>query len=85
MRKTTRKKIAPILITAAVVLYIGPLVLALLAGMGVLFRESSLRFPLVFLAAYALIGGAVIAGVIRALLQRLAEIDGGEEEEASQY
>ena len=32
-----------------------------------------------------LLGGAVVVGIIRALLQRLREIDGGEEEEASQY
>ena len=56
--------------------------------MGVLFGEGvpglSL-FALVFLAAYLVLGGAVIFGVIRALLQRLDEIDGGEEDEASQY
>lgn len=40
---------------------------------------------MIFLAAYLLIGGAVIVGVIKALLQRLDEIDGGEEEEASRY
>ena len=87
MRKTTKKKIAPIAVTVVVVLYIGPLVLALLAGTGILLRGdgSPLLFPVIFLIAYALIGGAVIAGVIRALLQRLDEIDGGEEEEASQY
>lgn len=88
MRKTTKKKIAPIIIAVAVVLYIGPLVLALLAAMGGLFGAGvpglSL-FALVFLAAYLFLGGAVIFGVIRALLQRLDEIDGGEEEEASQY
>lgn len=84
MRKTTKKMIAPIVITAAVVLYVGPLVLALLAAMGGLFEEGGF-FPLIFLAAYLLIGGAVIVGVIKALLQRLDEIDGGEEEEASRY
>nr|WP_325212427.1 hypothetical protein [uncultured Oscillibacter sp.] len=86
MRKTTRKKIAPIAVTVAVVLYVGPLVLAVLAIIGGLFGEGGLSlFPLVFLAAYLLLGGAVIIGVVRALLQRLDEIDGGEEEEASQY
>ena len=86
MRKTTKKKIAPIVITAAVVLYVGPMVLALLTGMGGLFRgDGPVLIPLAFLTAYLLIGGAVIIGVIRALLQRLDEIDGGEEDEASQY
>ena len=86
MRKTTKKKIAPIVITVAVVLYIGPLVLLLLASMGNLFGGAEpVLFPLVFLAAYLLLGGAVIVGVIKALLQRLDGIDGGEEEEASRY
>ena len=83
MRKTTRKKIAPIIITAVVVLYMIPLVILLLAALGGIARES---FTLtVFLLLYAVLGGAVIVGVIRALLQRLDEIDGGEEEEASRY
>ncbi len=34
---------------------------------------------------YALIGGAVIVGVLLALAQRLKEIDGGEEEDAKKY
>ena len=86
MRKTTKKKIAPIVITAAVVLYVGPLVLALLAGMGGLCGgDGPILFALAFLTAYLVLGGAVIFGVIKALLQRLDEIDGGEEEEASQY
>ena len=84
MRKATKKKIAPIVITAAVVLYVGPLVLLLLASMGSLFEGAEpVFFPLAFLAGYLLLGGAVIVGVIKALLQRLDEIDGGEEEEAS--
>lgn len=83
MRKTTKKKIAPIVITVAVVLYMLPLVvLAAMAMVGVL-QEGPAAVP--FLLLYLLLGGAVIFGVIRALLQRLDEIDGGEEEEASRY
>lgn len=83
MRKTTKKKIAPIVITVAVVLYMLPLVvLAAMAMAGVL-QEGPAAVP--FLLLYLLLGGAVIFGVIRALLQRLDEIDGGEEEEASRY
>ncbi len=83
MRKTTKKKIAPVIITAAVVLYMTPLVLAALAALAGLLGEG---FPgALFLLAYVILGGAVVVGVIRALLQRLDEIDGGEEEEASQY
>lgn len=83
MRKTTKKKIAPIVITVVVVLYTLPLiVLAAMAMVGVL-REGFAAIP--FLLLYLLLGGAVIFGVVRALLQRLDEIDGGEEEEASRY
>lgn len=83
MRKTTKKKIAPIAITLVVVLYMLPLVvLAAMAMVGVL-REGLAAVP--FMLLYLLLGGAVIFGVIRALLQRLDEIDGGEEEEASRY
>ena len=83
MRKTTKKKIAPIVITTAVVLYMVPLVLMVLAAAFGLGREGTAMTP--FLLAYLLLGGAVVVGIIRALLQRLREIDGGEEEEASQY
>lgn len=88
MRKTTKKKIAPIVITAGVLLYIVPLVAICLLSMGGLAGggesgATSVVTPI--LLTYALLGGAVIFGVIRALLQRLDEIDGGEEEEASQY
>lgn len=83
MRKTTKKKIAPIVITVLVVLYMLPLVaLALMALAGV-WQEGLAAVP--FLLLYLLLGGAVIFGVIKALLQRLDEIDGGEEEEASRY
>lgn len=80
MRKTTKKKIAPIIITAAVVLYMIPLVLMVLSVLG---EANAAALPIMLL--YAVLGGAVIIGVIRALLQRLDEIDGGEEEEASRY
>ena len=33
----------------------------------------------------ATVGGAVIVGAVKALRERLREIDGGEEEDASQY
>lgn len=80
MRKTTKKKIAPIIITTAVVLYMIPLVLMVLSVLG---EANAAALPIMLL--YAVLGGAVIIGVIRALLQRLDEIDGGEEEEASRY
>ena len=71
MRKTTRKKIAPVIITVAVVLYMIPLVLMVLSVLG---EANAAALPIMLL--YAVLGGAVIIGVIRALLQRLDEIDG---------
>lgn len=83
MRNTTKKKIAPIVVTLAVLLYVIPLVAAVLAVAWGLVQISFAASA--FLLLYAVLGGAVIVGVIRALLQRLDEIDGGEEDEASQY
>ena len=37
------------------------------------------------LLLYAAVGGAVVIGVLAAAAQRLREIDGGEEDEASKY
>lgn len=39
----------------------------------------------VVLAVYSLVFGAIVVGVYKATRQRLAEIDGGEEEEARKY
>ena len=83
MRKTTKKKIAPIVITVGVVLYMIPFVVLALMALAGVGKESFAAVP--FLLLYLLLGGAVIFGVLRALLQRLDEIDGGEEEEASRY
>ena len=84
MRKTTKKKIAPIAITVLLVAYLTPLIAIVLALAGFLGARDGLP-ALPFLLGYAFLGGAVVGGVILALNQRLREIDGGEEEEASQY
>lgn len=83
MRKTTRKKIAPIAVTVLVILYMAPLVAMVLGAMVAADGAGIWITPV--LLGYALIGGAVIAGVLLALRQRLREIDGGEEEDAKQY
>ncbi len=84
MRKTTKKKIAPIVITVLAVLFIAPWIVLLLRLMGLLDGKAGMTvmFPLL---CWLIVGGAVIVGVIQALLQRLDEIDGGEEDEASRY
>ena len=84
MRGNTKKKIAPVVVTILVLLWVGPLVGAVLAVMaGLAGTEASGVLP--FLLLYALAGGAVVVGVLTAMAQRLREIDGGEEEDAKKY
>lgn len=84
MQRNTRKKIPPVIITLLVVAYIGPIV-AMVTYMAGIAASGGLGAALPFLLSYALIGGAVIVGIVCAMTQRLREIDGGEEDEASQY
>ena len=70
MRKPTKKKIAPIVVAALVVVYLLPITGGLAAAAGLL---------------GATVGGAVIVGVLYAMGQRLREIDSGEEEDAKKY
>ena len=85
MQNNTKKKIAPIVIAILVVLYIAPIAgFAVYAAVGLAGTEE-IWGVVSFLGMYALIGGAVIVGVLAALTQRLREIDGGEEDEAQKY
>ncbi len=85
--RPNRKKVAPIVITIVVVLYI----LSLLAILTKIISFSRQQLaedagPLLpILGIYAILGIVVIFGVIKAMLQRMKEIDRGEEEEASKY
>lgn len=84
MRKTTKKKIAPIVVTVLVIVYVAPLMGIVLGAMGLFSGGETVNvmFPLL---CHLILGGAVIAGVLKALGERLREIDGGEEEDAGQY
>lgn len=84
MQKNTKKKIAPVVIAILVVVYILPLVAMAAYAAGLLGSEGGWGV-LPFLLLYAAVGGAVIVGVLAAMAQRLREIDGGEEDEASKY
>ena len=79
-----RKKIAPIVIAILVVVYVGPIV-GMVAAMAGLLSASEAGAVVPFLLLYAFAGGAVIAGVLWAMAQRIREIDGGEEEDAKKY
>lgn len=78
-----RKKIAPLLCAGGAILvlsiYLGALLLPLLAEVGGHFLAAA------FLVLYALVVLAMIGGVIAALVQRLREIERGEEEDARKY
>ena len=84
MQKNTKKKIAPVVIAVLVVIYVGPLVAMVAYAAGLLGAQGGWGV-LPFLLLYAGAGGAIIAGVLYTTAQRLREIDGGEEDEASQY
>lgn len=84
MENRKRKKIAPVVVAVLVVAYVGPLVGMVAYAAGLLGAEGGWGV-LPFLLLYAAAGGAVIIGVLAAMAQRLREIDGGEEEDASQY
>ena len=85
MRNNTKKKIAPIVVAVLVVAYVGPLVALMAYAAGLLGAQPEARAALPFLLLYLVAGGAVIIGVVAAMRQRLREIDGGEEDEASKY
>jgi hypothetical protein len=78
-----RKKIAPLLCAGGAILvlgvYLGALLLPQLAEVGGHFLAAA------FLVLYALVVLAMIGGVIAALVQRLREIERGEEEDARKY
>lgn len=84
MPKNTKKKIAAIVVAVMVVVYVGPLVGMVAYAAGLLGAQGGWGV-LPFLLMYAAVGGAVIVGILAAMTQRLREIDGGEEDEASQY
>lgn len=84
MNNHNRKKIAPVVIAVLVVAYIAPLLAMVAYAAGLLGAEGGWGV-VPFLLLYAAVGGAVIVGVLTAMTQRLREIDGGEEDEASKY
>lgn len=80
-----KKKIAPVVITIIVVLYMVSVVLFALSVLGIIGFQEGIAITLPFLLIYVLIGLAVIIGILTAMRERLREIDGGEEDEAKKY
>ena len=80
---TRKKKLAPVICAVAAMLFF-----AVYAGIFIypLLCENMEGFVLkLILAIYVLLAAAAIVGVGAALLQRMKEIDGGEEEAAKKY
>ena len=83
MRKSTKKKIAPVVVAIVAAVVIVPVLAVLLLGVQALRNAGWL--VLVFLGLYILAAAAVLFGVLAAMRARLREIDAGEEEEAKKY
>lgn len=84
MRKNTRSSgrtaaiVAALGTTAVVLLFFGSL-------LWVMLEEEPIPAVIGIMVVYAILGIAIVAGVLRAMVQRLREIKGGEEEDARKY
>lgn len=84
MRNSTKgKRLGAV--AAAMVIAGFMLLLVAAAAAGIFQTDSAELLALAVLGVYALLGLAVVIGVIAALCQRLREIRGGEEEDAKKY
>ena len=80
-----RKRIGSIIAAVFVLFYVLPLVIGSVFAAVAFIRGGECFAAILFLLIYGVLGGAVTVGVILALRQRLREIKGGEEDDASQY
>lgn len=82
MRKSTKGR-GPVIVAA-----LGTVVVALLffgSLLWVMLEEEPIPAVIGIMAVYAILGIAIIIGVLCAMVQRLREIRGGEEEDAKKY
>ncbi len=82
MRKSTKGR-GPVIVAA-----LGTVVVALLffgSLLWVMLEEEPIPAVIGIMAVYAILGIAIIVGVLCAMVQRLREIRGGEEEDAKKY
>lgn len=82
MRKSTKGR-GPVIVAA-----LGTIVVALLffgSLLWVMLEEEPIPAVIGIMAVYAILGIAIIVGVLCAMVQRLREIRGGEEEDAKKY
>ena len=82
MQKSTKGR-GPVIVAA-----LGTVVVALLffgSLLWVMLEEEPIPAVVGIMVVYAVLGVAIIVGVLRAMVQRLKEIEGGEEEDARKY
>lgn len=82
MQKSTKSR-GPVIVAA-----LGTVVVALLffgSLLWVMLEEEPIPAVIGIMAVYAILGIAIIVGVLCAMVQRLREIRGGEEEDAKKY
>lgn len=82
MRKSTKGR-GPVIVAA-----LGTVVVVLLffgSLLWVMLEEDPIPAVIGIMAVYAILGIAIIVGVLYAMVQRLREIEGGEEEDAKKY
>lgn len=82
MRKSTKSR-GPVIVAA-----LGTVVVALLffgSLLWVMLEEEPIPAVIGIMVVYAILGIAIIVGVLCAMVQRLREIRGGEEEDAKKY
>lgn len=82
MPSGTKKKVAAVVAALAVAGFLGTFLLSVALGA---YGSGGQMSLLLVLGLYALVILAVIAGVVLAMVQRLREIEGGEEEDAKKY
>ena len=80
-----KKRSGSIMAALFVLFYVLPLVIGSVFAAVAFIRGGECFAAILFLLIYGVLGGAVTVGVILALRQRLREIKGGEEDDASQY
>ena len=79
------KRRGAILSTVVVLLWLAGLVALIVFAAIEAARDGAAGVGALLVLLYGTAGGAAIVGILLALRQRLREIDGGEEDDASQY
>ena len=79
MRKSTKGR-GPVIVAA-----LGTVVVALGSLLWVMLEEEPIPAVIGIMVVYGLLAVAIVVGVLYAMMQRLREIKGGEEDEARKY